>query len=164
MTIANFLQILDALCEIIDSIISHKGRKSSVQIILNNHFKYKKCNDCRKFLMEQSNIVATRIKFLRKISDLRRNNDTRPKVYLDEVWVNQNHTSGYIWQNSFNTEGVKVLIRKGGRFIVCHDRSRSFELVKDSKLVFRCSSENSVDYHSQMNSEIFESWFVDMLH
>jgi len=28
--------------------------------------------------------------------ELRRNNDTRPVVYLDETWVNQNHTQGYI--------------------------------------------------------------------
>jgi len=77
--------------------------------ILNNlNFKYKKCNDGRRFLMERTDIVAMRVKFLRTIVNLRQNNDTRPVIYLDETWVNQNHTKGYIWQNEFNSEGLKV--------------------------------------------------------
>ncbi|KAF0694083.1 DDE 3 domain-containing protein, partial [Aphis craccivora] len=86
----------------------------------------------------------------------RRNNDSRPVVYLDETWVNQNHTRGYIWQNSDNTEGLKVPIGKGGRLIVCHAGSPLFGFVKNSKLVFRCKSSSSEDYHSQMNATVFE--------
>jgi len=70
-----------------------------VRILHNLNFKYRKCNDGRRFLMERNNIVACQVKFLRKMYELRQNNDTRPVVYLDETWVNQNHTQGYIWQN-----------------------------------------------------------------
>ncbi|KAL4104081.1 hypothetical protein QTP88_019394 [Uroleucon formosanum] len=62
-----------------------------------------------------------------------------------------------------NTEGLKVPIGKGGRLIVCHAGSSSFGFVKNSKLVFRCKSGSSVDYHSQMNATVFEKWFIDML-
>lgn len=36
------------------------------------------------------------------------NNDTRFVIYLDETWVNQNQTKGYIWQNELNSKGLKV--------------------------------------------------------
>jgi len=61
--------------------------------------------------MERNDIVAMRVKFLRKMCNLRQTNDTRPIVYLDETWVNQNHSRGQIWQNALNTEGLKLLAK-----------------------------------------------------
>ncbi|KAF0724741.1 DDE 3 domain-containing protein [Aphis craccivora] len=143
---------------------NYPGSKSSIKVLLKNlDFKYKNCNDGHKFLMERNDIVASRVKFLRKMNAFRCNNDSRPVVYLDETWVNQNHTRGYIWQNSDNTEGLKVPIGKGGRLIVCHAGSPSFGFVKNSKLVFRCKSSSSEDYHSQMNATVFEKWSIEML-
>ncbi|KAF0722832.1 Uncharacterized protein FWK35_00037672, partial [Aphis craccivora] len=81
-------------------------------------------------------------------------------VYLDETWVNQNHTRNHIWQDSDNSEGFKVPTGKGGRLIICHAGSESFGFVKNSELVFRCTSSISEDYHSQMNSEVFKEWFI----
>ncbi|XP_060843069.1 uncharacterized protein LOC132923230 [Rhopalosiphum padi] len=144
--------------------LNYRGSKSSVKIILKQlNFKYKKCNDGRKFLMERSDIVAVRVKFLRKMNEFRRNGDTRPVVYLDETWVNQNHIRGRIWQNEENTEGLKVPAGKGSRLIICHAGSPSFGFIKESKLIFRCNSGNNKDYHSQMNATIFENWFSQML-
>ncbi|KAL4113021.1 hypothetical protein QTP88_016725 [Uroleucon formosanum] len=115
--------------------INYPGSKTSVKRILHNlNFKYKKCNDGRRFLMERNDIVACR-----------------------------NHTQGYIWQNPENTEELKVPIGKGARLIVCHAGSPSFGFVNNSKLVFRCKSGSTEDYHSQMNADIFEKWFIDML-
>jgi len=84
----------------------------------NLNFKYKKCNDGRKFLMERNDIVCSRVKFLRKINEFRRNKDTRPIVYLDKTWINQNNTRGHVWQNSDNTEGLKVPIGKGNHRLI----------------------------------------------
>lgn len=142
----------------------YKGSKTSMwQILKSLHFKYKKCNDGRKFLMERNDIVAMRVKFLRTMCNLRQNKDTRPVVYLDETWINQNHTRGYIWQNENNSEGLKVPTRKGSRLIICHAGSSSFGFVAGSKLVFRCQSGTNVDYHTQMNSTIFKEWFIQMM-
>jgi len=77
--------------------------------------------------------------------------------------VNQYHTRNYIWQNSDSSEVFKVLKDNGSRLIICHAGSGSFGFVKDSKLVFRCTSGSSADYHSQMNSDIFKKWFIQML-
>lgn len=46
------------------------------------------------------------------------NGDTRPVVFLDETYVNQNHTCGRIRQNNENMEGLKVPTGKGSRIIV----------------------------------------------
>ncbi|VVC44547.1 Hypothetical protein CINCED_3A004630 [Cinara cedri] len=73
--------------------INYSDSQWSVRHILRNlNFKYKKCNDGRKFLMERNDIICFRVKFLRKMNEFRRNNDTRPIFYLNETWVNQNHT------------------------------------------------------------------------
>jgi len=73
--------------------------------------------------MERNDIVPMRVKFLRTIVNLRKNNDTRPVIYLDETWVNQNYTKGYIWQNELNSEGLKVPTGKRSRLITCHTGS-----------------------------------------
>ena len=81
--------------------INYKGSVRSMhRIIKSIGFKYEKSNDGRKFLMERGDIVAARIKFLRKLHQLKTSGDSRPRVYLDETWVNQNHTKKYIWQDS----------------------------------------------------------------
>lgn len=143
----------------------NESRTSMWRILRSLNFKYKKCNDGRRFLMESNDIVVMPVKCLRKMCNLRQTNDTRPIVYLNETWVNQNHSRGQIWQNAQNTEGLKVLTGKGSRLLIlCHAGSSKFCFVNGSKLVLRCKS-NAVqpDYHTQMNDPIFKKWFIDML-
>ncbi|KAF0768218.1 Uncharacterized protein FWK35_00014617, partial [Aphis craccivora] len=121
------------------------------------------CNDGRKFLMERNDIVALRCKFLREICTLRKAKDDRPIVYIDETWVNQNHSRSMIWQNECSTEGLKVPTGKGGRLIVCHAGCSRYGFIQGSKLVFRSNTGNTADYHSQMNAEVFQKWFIELL-
>jgi len=121
-------------------------------------FSFKKCNDGR------NDIVALRCAFLRNICTLREQNDTRPVVYLDETWINQNHSRTRIWQNDENTTGLKVPSGKGNRLIICHAESAKYGFVSDSKLIFRANvSSLESDYHTSMNAEVFKNWFIDML-
>lgn len=113
--------------------------------------------------MERNDIVALRCTFLRKMCTLRKNRDTRPVVYLDETWVNQNHSRSYIWQNIEGTEGLKVPTGKGCRLIITHAGSSSFGFIEGSKLVFKCKAGNSTDYHSSMDADVFKTWFIEML-
>jgi hypothetical protein len=49
-------------------ITEYKGSRTSMWRILKNlNFKYKKCNDVRRFFIERNDIVAMRVKFLRTI-------------------------------------------------------------------------------------------------
>lgn len=63
-------------------------------------------------------------------------NEFQQVVYLNETWVNQNYTLGYIWQNLGNTKELKVPIGKGGRLIVCHAGLPSFGFVKKFQKCF----------------------------
>lgn len=121
---------------------------SDRRLLKNLKFSFKKCNDGRKMIMERNDIVALRCKFLRNMCTLRQNKDNRPVVYLDETWVNQNHSRSYIWQNNEGTEGLKVPTGKGGRLIITHAGSYNFGFIKGSKLVFKCQIGNSIDYHT----------------
>ncbi|KAE9521646.1 hypothetical protein AGLY_017942 [Aphis glycines] len=94
---------------------------------------------------------------------LRQNEDTRPVVYLDETWVNQNHSRSRIWQNNEETEGFKIPTDKGGRLIITHNGSSRFGFMEVSKFVFKCQAGNSTDYHSSMNSDVFKQWYLDIL-
>ncbi|XP_050065840.1 uncharacterized protein LOC126554876 [Aphis gossypii] len=123
----------------------------------NVKFSYKKCNDGRKFLMERNDIVAFQCKFLREFCTLRGMKDDRPVVYIDETWVNQNHSRSMIWQNEHGTEGLKVPTGKGGRLIVCHAGCARYGFIQGFKLVFRSNSGNTSDYHSQMNVDFLKT-------
>ncbi|KAF0759632.1 DDE 3 domain-containing protein [Aphis craccivora] len=121
---------------------NYNGSLASMKrLLIKLKFSYKKSNDGRKFLMERNDIVALRCKFLRTMSTLRKNNDPRPVVYLDETWMNQNHSRSHIWQNKENTEGFKVPTGKSGRLIVCHAGSKSHGFIEGAKMIFRSKSE-----------------------
>ena len=149
----------------IKSKLNYSGSLRSVITILKNlKFSYKKCTNGRKFLMERNDIVSLRCKFLRQICTIRNNKDPRPIVYLDETWVNQNHSRSVAWHDeSHNMIGPKIPIGKGGRLIIVHAGCAKYGFIQNSKLVFRSNTDTSTDYHSQMNSEVFKSWFTQML-
>ncbi|KAJ4427042.1 hypothetical protein ANN_26841 [Periplaneta americana] len=62
------------------------GSVSSTTRLLNRlGFRYRKTNGGQKYLMEQNDIVAVRLTFLRKMHMIRSSGDTRPTFYLDET-------------------------------------------------------------------------------
>ncbi|XP_060861789.1 uncharacterized protein LOC132938795 [Metopolophium dirhodum] len=122
-----------------------EGSVQSLRTLLKNlKFSFKKCSDGRKVLMERNDIVALRCAFLRKMCTLREQNDTRPVVYLDETWINQNHGE--------QTTGLKLLTGKGSGLIICHAGSTKYGFVSDSKLINRANV-----------PKVFKNWFIDML-
>lgn len=142
--------------------IDFHGSVKSMWIILKSlGFTYKMCNDGRKFLMERNDIVAARTTFLRKMHNIRNEQSPRPIIYLDETWVNQNHSRKYIWQNSTSKGGLKVPVGKGSRLIICHAGSSKLGFIEGAQLVFQ--SKKITDYHQEMNSEVFKEWFTDLL-
>lgn len=144
--------------------INYSGSLVSVLRLLKSlGFRYRKCNDGRKFLMERQDIAASRAIFLRKMHD-ERLHGTRPIVYLDETWVCQNHTKQYIWQDSKNNGGLKVPTGRGTRLIISHAGSASTGFIPDAKLVFRGGKKSGhSDYHTEMNGALFKDWFKNNL-
>ena len=153
---------LKKLRDILNEKINYKGSIASLRMILRKlDFRYRKCNDGRRFLMERKDIVTARVAFLRKMYEIRKENNPRPIIYLDETWINQNHSRKCIWQDSSKKGGLKIPLGKGSRLIVCHAGSARYGFIEGADLVFQ--SKSSVDYHQEMNSEVFKEWFVNML-
>ena len=118
-------------------------------------FTYKKTLDGRKFLMERSDIVLARTRFLRKMHELKAEADPRQRVYLDETWVNQNHSKNYCWESNDGKGGLKVPTGKGRRLILCHAGSAS-GFIPECKWLFRSKGkDNNADYHNEMNGDSF---------
>jgi hypothetical protein len=112
--------------------------------------------------MERRDIVVTRMEFLRTMHNIRSLGDTRHIIYLDETWLNQNHSLKYICQDSNRSSGLKVPVGKASRIIVCHAGSNKTGFVKDSKLIFRSKGKQvNSDYHSEMNTELFKNWLIN---
>ncbi|XP_068250360.1 uncharacterized protein [Palaemon carinicauda] len=151
---------LDSITAELKENIEFKGSRDSVHKVHEIGFRYSKVNG-RKFLLERKDVASARTKFLREMKALK-TSGYKSFVYLDETWINQNHTVGKCWIdiNSENATGIKPPTGKGSRLIVLHaGTERGF--VPNCELVFQ--SKNDGDYHKQMNHTVFKEWFISQL-
>lgn len=116
-------------------------------------------------LKEKDHVIAARQRYLRTM----RNNrfpdnpvDTyRPEVYLDESYVNKNHSNDFIWYYGEDGPWVQKPTGKGERLIIMNAITKD-GWVPEAKLVFK-STRKTGDYHGQMNWELFKKWFIQKL-
>ncbi|XP_064120247.1 uncharacterized protein LOC135224853 [Macrobrachium nipponense] len=138
-----------------------KADRDSVHKVLREiGFRYSNVNG-RKFLLEKNDVASARTKFLREMKALKRSGYDS-FVYLDETWINQNHTVRKCWidPNSEKPTGIKPPTGKGSRLIVLHAGTKN-GFVPNCKLVFQ--AKNDGDYHIQMNHTVFKEWFISQL-
>lgn len=116
-------------------------------------------------LKEKDHVIAARRRYLREMRANRvsgKVTDTiRPEVYLDESYVNKNHSNDFIWYYGEDGPWVQKPTGKGERLIIIKAITKS-GWVPGSKLVFK-STRKTGDYHGQMNWELFKKWFTEML-
>ena len=114
-------------------------------------------------LQEKDHVIAARQRYLRKKRDNRASGgDTiRPEVYLDESYVNKNHSNDFIWYSGEDGPWVQKPTGKGERLIIINAITKS-GWVPEAKLVFK-STRKTGDYHGQMNWDLFKKWFTEML-
>ena len=114
-------------------------------------------------LKEKDHVIAARQRYLRKKRDNRASGgDTiRPEVYLDESYVNKNHSNDFIWYSGEDGPWIQKPTGKGERLIIINAITKS-GWVPGAKLVFK-STRKTGDYHGQMNWDLFKKWFVEML-
>lgn len=118
-------------------------------------FTYKKF-DGRKILMEKPSVALLRCHFLRKIKQV----DLDKAIFLDETWINENAVMEKGWTDGTVKGTLHSPLGKGKRLIVCHAGS-SKGFINAPPLIFQSKKTN--DYHEEMNSEIFEAWFFEVL-
>ena len=114
-------------------------------------------------LKEKDHVIAARQRYLRKKRDNRVSDGEtiRPEVYLDESYVNKNHSNDFIWYSGEDGPWVQKPTGKGERLIIINAITKS-GWVPGAKLVFK-STKKTGDYHGQMNWDLFKKWFVEML-
>jgi len=114
-------------------------------------------------LKEKDEIIALRQCYLRRI---RANRNSKGKaiqseVYLDESYVNKNHSNDFTWYSGEEEPLIQKPTGKGERLIIINAIS-STGWVNGAKLVFQAKRKTG-DYHGQMNAELFQKWFREQL-
>jgi hypothetical protein len=116
-------------------------------------------------LKEKDHVIAARQHYLRRKRDNRipgTDTDTiRPEVYPDESYVNKNHSNDFIWYSGEDGPWVQKPTGKGERLIIVNAITIS-GWVPGAGLVFK-GERKTGDYHGQMNRDLFEKWFGEML-
>lgn len=140
--------------------INYKGSERSLRRIMKNkfHFKYGKI-DNRSFFIERSDVVAHRHRYLQQIHHFREKLSNF--VYLDETWVNENHSKQKQWHDNLSVKGRKLPLGKGRRLILLHAGGEG-GFIQNAKLLFR-SGTNSENYHDEMDGNKFKHWFQSQL-
>jgi len=113
-------------------------------------------------LKEKDYVIVARRRYLReKRSNRKGDTVVRPEVYLDESYVNKNHSNDFIWYSDEDGPWVQKPTGKGERLIIINAITKD-GWVPGAKLIFK-SSRKTGDYHGQMNHELFTKWFSEQL-
>lgn len=113
-------------------------------------------------LKEKDYVVAARRRYLREMRANRNGNKlSRPEIYLDESYVNKNHSNDFIWYLEEDGPYIQKPTGKGERLIIINAITKD-GWIPNAKLVFK-STRKTGDYHGQMNHKIFTKWFKEML-
>lgn len=113
----------------------------------------------RDSLKEQNRVIFARRDYLRA-KRANRNPDgslKRPEVYLDETYINKNHSSRFTWYLDEDGPLVNKPSGVGPRLILVHAMTKD-GWVDGAQLVFEAKKRTG-DYHGQMNWENFSRWF-----
>ena len=114
-------------------------------------------------IKESERIVILRRQYLRqKLANLDdKGQIIRPEVYLDESYINKNHSNDKTWY--FEEDGIIIgkPTGKGDRLIILNAITKD-GWVPNSKLVFKASKKTG-DYHTNMNWDNFSKWFQEKL-
>lgn len=121
-------------------------------------YKWLKCHNKRRILVERPAVVYARSNYLRKIRQYRQ--DDQNIFFLDETWIDNNLTFKKCWRNEM-IDAVLTDTSSTNRLILVHAGSRG-GFLNGAKLLFKAGT-TSGDYHGQMNSVNFEKWAADML-
>jgi hypothetical protein len=101
--------------------------------------------------------VLLRENYLKWVEKYR--NEGRVVFYQDETWVFKNMAQGNVWQEEGGEILYKVPSGSGDRAIVSHLGSSETGLLEGCLLLYNGAKSNqSSDYHTEMNSAVFLDW------
>lgn len=117
----------------------------------------------RSGLKERDDVLVARRAYLRsKLANRKRHGGMRrPEVYVDETYVNVNHSISRTWYCEDEGPWVQKPAGKGPRLIIV-DAITAAGWVPGARLVFPAKRRTG-DYHGQMNFDNFQKWFRESL-
>lgn len=117
----------------------------------------------RSVLKESNYVIIARREYLRKKLANRKKdfNSIRPEVYLDESYINVNHSVEKTWYFVDDGPWVNKPSGKGLRLIMVNAITEN-GWVPNAKLVFQ-AKQSTGDYHGQMDYGNFSKWFKEQL-
>jgi len=112
---------------------------------------------------EKDHVVVARQRYLRRKIANRKGKGmmVRPEVYLDESYVNKNHSKDFVWYYDDDGPWIQKPTGKGERLIIINAITKD-GWVPGAKVTFK-STRKTGDYHGQMNQTIFTKWFEEKL-
>ena len=117
----------------------------------------------RSALKERDYVILARRRYLRQ-KRLNRKPDgslVRSEVYLDETFINKNHSNQFTWYFDEDGPDVNKPAGKGERLIVVNAITLN-GWVNNAQLVFEAKKRTG-DYHGQMDWGNFSKWFTEQL-
>jgi len=111
---------------------------------------------------EKDHVVVARQRYLRRKRANRKGKGAiRPEVYLDESYVNKNHSNDFVWYYDDDGPWIQKPTGKGERLIIMNAITKD-GWVPGAKVTFK-STRKTGDYHGQMNQTMFTKWFEEKL-
>ena len=117
----------------------------------------------RSALKERDYVIRARRQYLRQ-KRLNRKSDgsiVRPEVYLDETFINKNHSNQFTWYFDEDGPDVNKPAGKGQRLIIVNAITLD-GWVNNAQLVFEAKRKIG-DYHGQMDWGNFSRWLTEQL-
>jgi len=117
----------------------------------------------RSALKERDYVILARRQYIRQ-KRLNRKPDgsfVRPEVYLDETFINKNHSNQFTWYFDEDGPDVNKPAGKGERLIVVNAITLD-GWVNNAQLIFEAKKKTG-DYHGQMDWGNFSKWFTEQL-
>lgn len=112
-------------------------------------------------MVERADLQAARINYLKKINEIRQKK-TVPIIYLDETAINENHSHAKEWQSGDGRVGRNIPTGKGKRLVLLH-AIQDGGFVPNCMLLFKATSTDGRDFHTEMNATVFENWVKTQL-
>ncbi len=117
----------------------------------------------RNSLKEREYVIHARRAYLREILSNRAVDGSciRPEVYLDETYINKNHSQRVTWYQEEDGPWVNKPSGVGPRLIIVNAITCA-GWIDGAQLVFEAKKRTG-DYHGQMNWENFSNWLKNQL-
>ena len=82
-----------------------------------------------------------------------------PEVYVDESYVNKNHSNDFVWYSSEDGPWIHKPTGKGERLIIMHAMTKD-GWVPEAKVVWKRPRKTGDD-HGHMHGDVLQKWCVD---